>query len=135
MWTWSDSGVSASADFLPLINLWFTASETGTILGPEKWLEIWMAKPDSRSPSGSQTESNINIEGSLWNVWEYGSNITYVAVSGLSSVNFDLNAFISDAIPRGTISNTDYLHDVIAGFRIWSGGAGLSSSGFSAVVN
>lgn len=52
-WTWSKSGVSASADFLPLINLWFTASETGNILGPEKWLEIWMAKPTSHNPSAA----------------------------------------------------------------------------------
>ncbi|MEL7557088.1 MAG: hypothetical protein AAGU26_13070 [bacterium] len=134
-WTWSKSGVSASADFLPLINLWFTASETGNILGPEKWLEIWMAKPTSHNPSGVQIASNVNIGGSLWNVWKDGSNITYVASSELLSVNFDLKPFINDAIPRLTISDSDYLHDVIAGFRIWSAGTGLSSSGFSAIVN
>ncbi len=132
-WTWSDSGVSASADFLPLINLWFTASETGNILGPEKWMEIWMFKPNSRNPSGSLI-GVAAIAGSTWNIWKDGSNITYVASSKLSSINFDVYAFIEDAIPRLTVSNTDYLHDVFAGFRLWSNGAGLSSSGFSAVV-
>lgn len=58
-----------------------------------------------------------------------------MASSELLSVNFDLKPFINDAIPRLTISDSDYLHDVIAGFRIWSAGAGLSSSGFSAIVN
>jgi hypothetical protein len=42
------------------------------------------------------------------------SNITYVASSELLSVNFDLKPFINDAIPRLTISDSDYLHDVIA---------------------
>lgn len=132
-WTWSDSGISA-ADFLPLVSLWFTESETGNIYGPEKWLEIWLYKPPSHNPSGSPIAGRVTIGESTWDVWEYGSNITYVASSEVSSVNFDLKSFIADAITKGTISNTDYLHDVIAGFRIWSGGAELSSSGFSASV-
>jgi hypothetical protein len=134
-WTWSDSEVSVSADFLPSIHLWFTTSETSNILGPEKWLEIWMFKPANRNPSGSPIGVVASIEGSTWNVWKDGLNITYVATSEISSKNFDLKPFISNAIANSTISNTDYLHDVFAGFRIWSSGAGLSSSGFSAVVN
>ena len=133
-WIWSDSGATASADFLPMLSLWFTISQTGNVLGPEKWLEIWLFKPTSHNPSGSQIGIKT-LGGSSWNIWKDGTNITYVASSKLLSVNFDLIAFISDALTRETISNTDYLHDVIAGFKIWSGGAGLSSSGFSAVVD
>jgi hypothetical protein len=133
-WVWSDLNVSATADFLPAYSLWFTTSNTGNILGPNKWLEIWMFKPPSHNPSGTQIESNSSIDESLWNIWKDGSNITYVAVSALRSVNLDLGPFITYAVSKETISNTDYLHDVIAGFKIWSNGAGLSSSGFSAIV-
>ena len=133
-WTWSDSGATASADFLAAYSLWFTSSAEGDILGPEKSLEIWLFNPGSHAPSGSAV-GNAVIQGANWTIWSDGAIITYVASSKLSSVNFDLKPFIGDAIARRTISNTDYLHDILAGFRIWSGGAGLSSNGFGAVVN
>jgi hypothetical protein len=133
-WDWSDADAHVSADFLPLFSLWFTTAVEGSISGPEKSLEIWLFTPDNHNPSGSVIAGNVVIENSTWTVWRDGSNIAYAASSEQSSVNFDLKSFINDAVSRSTISNSDYLHDVIAGFRIWSGGAGLSSSNFSAVV-
>ena len=136
-WAWSDSGVAISAEFLPLYNLWFTSSAEGTIAGPEKSLDIWLSKPIALNPSGFIIKSNVSIpgiSGVIWNVWSDGINITYVAVSELLSVNFDLICFIENAISRGEVANSDYLHDVFAGFKIWSGGTGLASSNFSVSV-
>jgi len=55
-------------------------------------------------------------------------------VEGKRGVGFDLKVFIGDAISRNMISNSDNLHDIFAGFKIWSDGAGLSRSGFRALV-
>jgi len=136
-WTWSDLGVATSADFLPLYSLWFTSLAEDSIASPEKSLDIWLSKPIAHNPSGSKIASSVaipGISGVIWNVWSDGINITYVAVSELLSVNFDLVCFINDAISRGKVTNSDYLHDVFAGFRIWSGGTGLASSNFSVSV-
>jgi len=131
-WAWSNANATM-ADFLPQYELWFTSALEAGILAPEKILAIWL-NPGSHSPSGSQIGS-IPIAGKTWNVFDGGTVITYVATSSQTTVDFDLANFIDDAIIRGIISNSDYLHDVIAGFRIWSGGAGLASSNFSALVN
>lgn len=133
-WDWSDADADVSADFLPLFSLWFTTTVEGSVPGPEKSLEIWLFKPGNHNPSGSVIAGNVVIENTTWTVWRDGSNIAYAASSEQPSVNFDLKSFIDDAVSRSTISGTDYLQNVIAGFRIWSGGAGLSSSNFSAVV-
>jgi hypothetical protein len=133
-WTWSKAN-AASADFIPQYELWFVSDAgLGDITVPEKTLSIWLAPAGAHSPGGSMLAS-VALAGTTWNVWKDGSNISYVAQSDSTSVDFDLNAFISDAIARGgTISNADNLHDVFAGFKIWSNGAGLASSGFSALV-
>ena len=49
----------------------------------------------------------------------------------------DLNFFIRDAVENrpSTISNDWYLSNVFIGFEIWSGGAGLETTSFCAVVN
>lgn len=133
-WDWSDTDAETSADFLPLVSLWFTTTAEGSVSGPEKFLDIWLSSPGSHNPSGTVIAGNITIAGATWTIWSDGANIIYKAILEQSSGNFDLKAFIDDAISRSTISSTDYLHDVIAGFRIWSGGSGLSSSNFSAVV-
>jgi hypothetical protein len=44
--------------------------------------------------------------------------------SPVSSLSFDMNAFIKDAASDG-ISTSWYLTDVFAGFEIWNGGDGV----------
>lgn len=133
-WKWSKVN-AASADFIPQYELWFVSDPAiGDITAPDKTLSIWLAPSGVRSPGGANI-GTVALAGKTWNVWKDGSSISYVAQSESMSVDFDLKAFISDAIVRsGTISNSDNLHDVFAGFKIWSNGAGLASSGFSALV-
>lgn len=137
-WTWSDSGVGTLADFLPLYSLWFTSSAEGSVAGPEKSLDIWLSKPFAHNPSGFMIWSSVaipGISGATWNIWIDGANITYVAVSEQSTVDFDLKLFISDATNNRSLNfNSYFLHDVFAGFRIWSSGAGLASNNFSVSV-
>jgi hypothetical protein len=58
-----------------------------------------------------------------------------VSSSNVGSLAFDLNAFIKDAVTRGYLNNSQYLSVVFAGFEIWTGGTGVSSSRFCAIVN
>jgi cellulose 1,4-beta-cellobiosidase len=132
-WTWSSAN-APTADFVAQYELWFVADPAvGDIAAPDKTLSIRLTFPGAHSPSGSHI-GIVALEGKTWNVWKDGSNISYVAHETSTSVDFDLKAFIGDAIFRGAIANSDNLHDIFAGFKIWSNGAGLASSGFSVVV-
>jgi hypothetical protein len=132
-WTWSAAN-APSADFIPQYELWFISDPAiGDIAAPDKTLSIWLTTQGAHSPSGSNI-GTVALAGKTWNVWKDGSSMSYVAQSTSTNVNFDLKAFIGDAISRSAISNSDNLHDIFAGFKIWSNGSGLSSSGFSAVV-
>jgi hypothetical protein len=58
-----------------------------------------------------------------------------VALNKLSSLSFDLNLFIKDAVGRGYVQNTWGLTNVFSGFEIWSGGVGLETTDFAVMVN
>jgi hypothetical protein len=60
--------------------------------------------------------------------------ITYVK-TGTSSVSVNLKDFINDAMSRGYIQSSWYLHDFEAGFEIMSGGVGLAANSFSFSVS
>lgn len=121
--------------------------------GQSGFIMVWLYKPSQNNPiGGSPAASNRTIPGvsGSWNVYAGprgggGPNsgvpvISYVATSTLQSMNFDLNAFIKDAVSTGAgglkISQDSYLTDVFAGFEIWNGNdaKGLSVQEFTAVV-
>ncbi len=132
-WTWS-SADAPTADFVAQYELWLVSDPAiGDIAAPDKTLSIWLTTQGAHSPSGSNI-GTVALAGKTWNVWKDGSSMSYVAQSTTTGIDFDLKAFIGDAISRSAISNSDNLHDIFAGFKIWSNGAGLASSGFSAVV-
>jgi cellulose 1,4-beta-cellobiosidase len=59
-----------------------------------------------------------------------------VRTQATTSLKFDLNAFIQHAVGRGdAIQSSWYLTNVFAGFEIWSGGVGLKTTAFYALVN
>jgi cellulose 1,4-beta-cellobiosidase len=62
--------------------------------------------------------------------------ISYVRTQTVGTISFDLNAFIQDAVkrPEKAIQASWYLTNVFAGFEIWTGGMGLKTNEFSAVV-
>jgi hypothetical protein len=56
--------------------------------------------------------------------------VTYVK-TGTSSMSINLKDFINDAMSRGYVQSSWYLHDFEAGFEIMSGGVGLTANSFS----
>lgn len=120
-------------------DIWFNKQPTtgGQPNGAE--LMIWLNSRGGVQPAGSKVAS-VSINGATWNVWKgKGSSgwniISYVRATGTTSVsNFNLLAFIKDAVSRGSIQTAWYLIDVEAGFEPWVSGAGLGSSGFSVAV-
>ncbi|MEM2971039.1 MAG: hypothetical protein QW270_01255 [Candidatus Bathyarchaeia archaeon] len=136
--TWNittiDSGIWNAA-----YDIWFHQTSDysgGSPNGAE--LMIWISWLGSIQPAGSRV-ANVTLEGATWEVWfadwadwDY---IAYRITSKTTSVNFDINAFINDAVSRGYIQESWYLIDVEAGFELWHGGAGLKSSGFSVTAS
>jgi hypothetical protein len=124
------------------------------------FIMVWLYKPSSRQPIGA-VRRTATIAGHTWNVWvgPRGTTstgaadanrpvVSYVAQdSPVSSLSFDLKAFMNDAVTNGAadkssggtstaFSSSWYLTDVFAGFEIWTGSnaAGLKDT-FTCVVN
>jgi hypothetical protein len=65
-----------------------------------------------------------------------------VSQGTVNDYEFDLNAFIQDAVQRAStgglrglaFGSNLFLADIFAGFEIWSGGAGLRVNEFTADV-
>ncbi len=154
------SGGSSGGDFNATYDVWFasTPPTAGSYDdGVSGFLMVWLYKPSGRQPIGSIART-ASIAGHTWNVWvgPRGSTttgtgsasrpvISYVAQdSPVSSLSFDLKAFISDAVSHadtnngvsGPFASSWYLTDVFAGFEIWTGSnaTNLKSTGFSCVV-
>ncbi len=99
---------------------------------------IWLNRVGPIQPIGSRT-GTAQVAGHTWEVWT-GSNgandvISFVAPSALSSLSFDLTAFIDQAVGAGLATDQWYLTSVQAGFEPWEGGTGLGVNSFSASVN
>ncbi|WP_327677402.1 GH12 family glycosyl hydrolase domain-containing protein [Kitasatospora sp. NBC_00458] len=144
---WATSGWSttlpAEGDFNVAYDLWFntaptTPADNGQPDGAE--LMIWLdRRPSSASPPGS----TANIGGAGYTSWQQTISangrewpmVAYQAQSPTTSVtDFDLRAFVRDAVVRGAIEPEWYLTSVEAGFEIWRGGTGLRTDSFSSDV-
>ncbi|MFG2056756.1 cellulose binding domain-containing protein [Micromonospora sp. NPDC048930] len=99
---------------------------------------IWFNRQGSIQPIGSPV-GNASIAGRTWEVWRgsNGSNnvISYLAPSAITSMSFDVMAFINDTRSRGAITSDWYLTSIQAGFEPWQGGVGLAVNSFSQSVN
>ncbi len=140
-WSWADSGVSGA--YNAAYDVWFSTSSAGepSASSPSGgYLMVWLYKPATNSPIGNSIASTT-IGSNNWNVW-YGTNssnsrpcVSYVAVTKLNSLSFDLNLFIKDAVTRGYVQNSWSLTNVFSGFEIWNGGVGLQTTDFAVTVN
>jgi hypothetical protein len=114
-------------------DVWFSTTSAGDASGPSGgFLMVWLWDPSQKQPIGSRQAAGVTISGAdgAWDVW-VGTNggrpcISYVRTQAISSLTFDLNQFIRDAVNRGSIQNSWYLSNVFGGFEIWSGGVGLN---------
>jgi hypothetical protein len=141
-WRWS----SAAGEFNAAYDVWFSSGGGGDGGTPSGgYLMVWLHDPPSAQPLGNPA-GPASISGRTWNVWVCNSStgcnqngvpvVSYVATSTVSELSFDLAEFIRDAVENrpGTISNGWYLTNIFAGFEIWSGGVGLRTENFCALV-
>lgn len=142
---WSNNAGSVSGTYNATYDVWFSSGaggDNGASSPSGGYLMVWFYKPASAQPIGSVQASGVSISGKSWDVWYGGQQngkpvVSYVATSPLTSYSFDLKAFIDDATSKrsGTITSGMALTNVFAGFEIWSGGAGLKTNNFCAIVN
>jgi hypothetical protein len=143
---WSiDRGTSGT--FNASYDVWFSTNASGDKEAPSGgYLMVWYYKPADAQPIGSILNDGhgVTIPGvqGSWDVW-LGPNtgnsnrpvISYVTTSPINDMEFDLNAFIQDAVKRpGALQSGWYLSNVFAGFEIWNGGVGLKTKAFYAIV-
>jgi Glycosyl hydrolase family 12 len=143
--SWSHNGSpSIGGTYNAAYDVWFSTNAGGDSGAPSGgYLMVWLYKTANVQPLGNTiAQSGATIPGveGTWDVWigqQMGKPcISYVRTQTLASINYDLNAFIQDAVkrPEKPIQSSWYLTNVFAGFEIWSGGTGLKTNEFSAVV-
>lgn len=144
---WSIDRNGVGGTYNASYDVWFSTSAAGDPGNPSGgYLMVWYYKPPDAQPIGSILNDGhgVTIPGvpGSWDVWlgpnaENGGRpvISYVTTSPISDLEFDLNAFIQDAVKRpGALQSSWYLSNVFAGFEIWSGGVGLKTKAFYAIV-
>jgi hypothetical protein len=123
-------------------DVWFT--DTSQPLASDQYappkggayLMVWMYKPTSRQPRGSERRHNVTIAGvdGTWNVWVDPSTppcISYVSSTPRNGLSFDLNAFIQDSVSnKHGITSSMYLSVVFGGLEIWGGADGVKVKNF-----
>ena len=133
------------ASYNAAYDVWLTANSnlvTGSGPGTDgAYLMVWLFKPSDKQPRGSILADGRFVDGvsGAWTVWGDTTNppcISYVSTSKISSLEFDLNLFIQDAVKMkyGNIKSSQYLSIIFAGFEVWSGGDGLQVKKFCANV-
>jgi hypothetical protein len=141
--TWSHNAGAQPGVYNAAYDVWFSTAAAGDTMAPSGgFLMVWFYDPANAQPIGNVTAPNVTIPGvnGTWDVW-VGPNagkpcISYVTKQPIASMTFDLNLFIQDAVKNrsNTIQAAWYLTNVFAGFEVWSGGVGLKTTDFSAIV-
>jgi hypothetical protein len=141
-WSHNAAG-SIAGTYNASYDVWFSTGAAGDPAAPSGgYLMVWLVDPANAQPIGGVVQNGASVGGipGNWDVW-LGTNdgkpcISYVRTQRTDSMEFDLNAFIKDAVKRpNAIQSSWYLSNVFAGFEIWSGGVGLKSTAFYAIVS
>jgi hypothetical protein len=139
-WKWSGNSGVHNATY----DVWFSNNAGGDGGNPSgAYLMVWFQHDPSVVPLGGSPTGTVSIAGKSWQYWACTGGcqngvpvISYVPPSGsFNEWSFDLKAFIDHAVSVGVIKKEWYLSNVFAGFEIWSGGSGLKSESFCAIVN
>jgi hypothetical protein len=145
---------ASNGDYNATYDVWFAPNGTPTPgygTAQAAFLMVWTYKPGGRVAIG-QRVATANVANRSWGLFvgPRGGNLADSNLPVISYVNegpaipdfeFDLKAFIDDALARNIstngnpFNNTLFLTDIFAGFEIWSGGAGLRLNEFRATVN
>jgi hypothetical protein len=152
-WNWKDNGTLADTStnsYNATYDVWFSTQPQGEPRGSAPsggYLMVWLYDPPDAQPIGTVVYNGVKVAGvpGTWDVW-IGPNgtrptISYVRTTPTSSMSYDLNLFIQDAVNnrhdasgKPTIQSGWYLTNVFVGFEIWRGGVGLETTSFCATV-
>lgn len=136
-WRWSGSG---SGNFNAAYDVWFSTGAGGDAETPSaSYLMVWL-HAQGVQPLGSD-RGEVTVANKQWRLWYCGSPcqdgvdvVTYVPTSSMNEYTFNLKDFIQHATNAGRLQDSWYLTNVFAGFEVWSGGTGLKTDNFCAVV-
>lgn len=124
-------------------DLLFTKTATPTTWAPTAEIMIWTELKDAGHAGNYVTDVTIaGIPFALYQgpitvpvtsagpggSWNY---ILYVAKAPINTFNFNLKAFVSDAVARGYVSPTDYLPGVEFGTEVTKGQGTTTITGYS----
>jgi len=142
-WTWSQSTNSVVADVAYDL---FTSSSVGGANVNE--IMIWLANYNA-GPISSQYSSSgqpvaiatVSLAGHTWSLY-FGSNgannvYSFLPPAGTTITNFsgDINTFLKYLTTSQGVSSSQYLKTAQAGTEATSGGATLTVSAYSLVIN
>ncbi|MGD0339551.1 MAG: T9SS type A sorting domain-containing protein [Bacteroidota bacterium] len=132
--TWIIDTTGVSGTYNCAYESFFSDLSTGSNYKAE--LMIWINYRGGANPGGS-IQDTVEIGGRNWVVyyalwdWNY---IAYKLIVPTDSVSLDLKDFLRDALTRGYLFTSWYLHNMEAGFEIWRNGQGLATLEYSATV-
>lgn len=138
-WKWSGSNGTHNAAY----DVWFSTGPGGDGGNPSgAYLMVWFQHSPNVVPLGGSPTGTVSIAGKSWQYWACMGGcqngvpvISYIPPSGsFGEWSFDLKAFIDHAVSVNVIKPEWYLSNVFAGFEIWSGGQGLKTESFCAIV-
>ena len=121
-------------------DIWYNHTATTPGQPNAEEMMIWLNHQGSVQPAGSVVASNVSIGGHTYNIGRAQMSswidMSYVMTSPSTSVsNLDVGLLAQDSVQRGTLSPSDFLIDLEAGFELWQGGAGLATNSDSDTVN
>jgi hypothetical protein len=132
--TWVINREGVSGTWNAAFEAWFDPTGSGYDYTGE--LMVWINYGGGASPGGSKVGEK-EIGGYLWDVFyaEWQFNYTaYRIKSVIDSISVDFREFINDAMDRGYIEESWYMHNMEAGFEIWRNGQGLTTLSYSAAI-
>lgn len=137
---WQIDGLWAGGAWNASYDIWFNESYSPSQGYPNGLeLMIWQAYKGGVQPAGIKVYSGIHWNWRTYDKWVGSVNgtqvVTYVLTAGdASHTNFDLMPFIHDCKQWDGLQSSWYLQSIQAGFEIWQGGQGLTTSEFDVTV-
>jgi hypothetical protein len=142
-WTFSSNFSQISGQFDAIYDAFFNTTPTQQYLPTGGELEVFLNYTSQESALGGTQLPDLTVAGQTYHVWSVVKTAgartwTRIAFQRTSTnkttsvSNLDMATFIKAAIADGAINPSWYQQDLEAGFEIWQGGVGLSTSAFSA---
>jgi hypothetical protein len=142
-WTFSSNFSQIGGQFDAIYDAFFNTTPTQQYLPTGGELEVFLNYTSQESALGGTQLPDLTVAGQTYHVWSVVKTAgartwTRIAFQRTSTnkttsvSNLDMATFIKAAIADGAINPSWYQQDLEAGFEIWQGGVGLSTSAFSA---